>query len=95
MKGYQEYVINEAYREHFFETSVTFSQDDGFQVAAAVTNFDGDQRAIEDPEIGEVKFYLKQWGIDDDSPGISFKEVKTRPCEDKDFNLGTLKSPES
>ena len=67
---YQDYVINESYREHFYETSFTFSQADGFQVAAAVTNFDGNPEEIEDPEIGEVKFYLKQWGIDDDSPGI-------------------------
>ena len=64
-------------------------------MAAAVTNFDGNQEEIEDPEIGEVKFYLKQWGIDDDSPSISFKEVNSRPCEEKEFNLGTRLSPES
>ena len=64
-------------------------------MAAAVTNFDGNQEEIEDPEIGEVKFYLKQWGIDDDSPSISFKEVKSRPCEEKDFNPGTRLLSES
>ena len=60
---------------------------DGFQIAAAVTSYDGNPNSIEDPEIGVVKFYLKQWGLDD-SPGITFKEVKTRQCTYQDFNWG-------
>ena len=95
LQSYQDYVINEAYREQLFDTKFALSQANGFQVAAAVTNFDGNPEEIEDPEIGEVKFYLKQWGIDDDSPSISFKEVKSRPCEEKDFNLGARLLSES
>ena len=80
LDSHTEYQINEAHRDQYYDTSFTFSQADGFQVAAAITDFDGNREEIEDPEIGEVKFYLKQWGFDDDSPGISFKEVKSRPC---------------
>ena len=47
--------------------------------------YDGNEESIEDPEIGIVKFYLKQWGLND-TPGISFTEVKTRPCREDDFN---------
>ena len=64
-------------------------------MAAAVTNFDGNPEEIEDPEIGEVRFYLKQWGIDENKSGISFKPVMSRPCEEEDFNLGTSLSHES
>ena len=95
LDSHTEYQINEVHRDQYYDTSFTFSQADGFQVAAAITDFDGNQEETEDPEIGEVKFYLKQWGLNDTSPGISFKEVKSRPCNDKDFNLGTSLAPES
>ena len=39
-----------------------------------------------DPEIGEVKFYLKSWGVYDDDDIITFTEVKTRMCNKEDFN---------
>ena len=48
-------------------------------MAAAITSFDGKSESIEDPEIGEIKFYLKQWGVDG-APGINFIPVSTRPC---------------
>ena len=41
--------------------------------------------SVEDPEIGLVKFYLKQWGLNG-VPGITFEEVKTKPCKPADFD---------
>ena len=52
-----------------------------------MTAYDGVLDAIEDPAIGVVKFYLKQWGLNDE-PGITFQEVTTRPCRKEDFNWG-------
>ena len=55
-------------------------------MAAGVTAFDGVTQSIEDPEIGQIKFYLKQWGLEAGNDGITFREVRTRDCEDADFD---------
>ena len=83
----KDYTVNKATHEYYYESNYAFSQNDGFQVAAAVTSYDGNQQSIEDPEIGQIKFYLKQWGLGSD--GLDFIEVKTKPCQPEDFNWGT------
>ena len=55
-------------------------------VAAAVTNFDGSNVDITDPEIGEIKFYLKQYDIDEVDYTINFTEIASRICTELDFN---------
>ena len=72
--------------EYFFDSSFTFAQLDGFAVAAAVTTYDGSPDPIEDPTIGSIKLYVKQWGLQD-NPGIFFAPVKTRPCRITDFEF--------
>ena len=72
--------MNEFYYDHTFK----FGLDDGFKVAAAITAFDGDFSVTEDPTVGEIKFYLKQW-TDDTSLGLWFTELKQRPCTEADF----------
>ena len=83
----EDYKINLATHEFHFGSDSTFSQIDGFQVAAAVTNYDGVSEDIEDTSIGVVKFYLKQWGLNG-QVGVSFIEILTRPCQREDFNFG-------
>ena len=57
--------------------------ENGFAVAAAVSSFDGNPESIEDEEIGQVKFFIKSWkGALD---GIDFKELKSRPCTEDDY----------
>ena len=51
--------------ENQYENNATFGYSDGFMVAAAVTAFDGSSVNIQDPEVGEVKFYLKSWDVED------------------------------
>ena len=55
-------------------------------MAAAVTSFDGSSEDITDPEIGEIKFYLKHWDVDDVIKGVHFKELESRICQASDFN---------
>ncbi len=86
LSSMRDYQISVVTNEYFYDSSFTFSQIDGFAVAAAVTSYDGGGEPIEDPSIGTVKFYLKQWGLDG-NPGITFAEVTTRPCKITDFNL--------
>ena len=57
-------------------------------VAAAVTNFDGSNEDITDPEIGQIKYYLKQYDTNDVSYSVNFVELKTRLCEPRDLNFG-------
>ena len=59
MGNLNDYKIKTATQEYFYDSSFSFSELDGFQVAAGITSFDGNSESIEDPEIGVVKFYLK------------------------------------
>ncbi len=51
--------------DNFYLSTDSFSVEDGFMVAAAVTDFNDGGLDITDPEIGELKFYLKDWNVDD------------------------------
>lgn len=73
--------------EHFYPVSEQFTLDMGFYIAAAVTSFDGDHSPIEDPTIATLKFELKTWDISDNEKGeFKFRELKTKMCEESDFN---------
>lgn len=71
LMDYKDYKINESVKDYFYDAEFTFSEADGFHVAAAVTSFDGNADSIEDPEIGEIKFYLKQWGQEENGASPS------------------------
>ena len=62
-----------------------FSNQDGFMIAAAVTSYDGSKESIEDEEIGTIKFYIKAWNVEKEE-GLSWKELKSRPCQKSDFD---------
>ena len=69
-----DYKIQEEKREKYYEHNVPFTQEQGFQVAACVTSYDGNSESIEDPEIGTVKMYIKWFGED----ALGFREIKTK-----------------
>ena len=60
-----------------------FYDSQGFKVAAAVTNYDGDPNPIEDPEIGTMEFYLKYWGRPE-LGGYGFKKLDSFLCDGND-----------
>ena len=64
-------------------------------VAAAVSKFDGSSEDITDPEIGQIKYYLKQYDTNDATYSVNFVELKSRLCEPKDLNFGDGSSSES
>lgn len=88
----QDFNIKQYTRENFYDSSFSFSQIDGFQVAAAVTSFDGNPNPIEDPTYGTVKIYMKQWGVEN-KPGVFFTGVAMRDCQPSDFNFENEKNP--
>ena len=56
-------------------------------IAAAMTSYDSETEPIEDPEVGEIKFYHKIWDVANFESGttIQFIEIPTRPCTEDDF----------
>ena len=58
------------------------NKDGGFVVAAA---FVGGSELTPDPEIGELKFILKNWGSSTDD--LDFRTLKERSCTEQDFEI--------
>ena len=51
--------VERQHHEDFFDLKEL--KPGGFQIAAAVIQWDTETGSIEDPEIGEINFYLKRW----------------------------------
>ena len=61
-----------------------------------MTAYDGDKNPIEDPTIATLKFELKSWNILDETKGaVQWKLLKTKMCEDADFNTLDNANPDS
>ena len=65
----------------------SFGSENGFHLAAGVTDYSSNEEPIEDPEIGTIKFIKKTWDSTDLDGGGAFKfeEIPTRPCTSEDF----------
>ena len=64
--------------ESYFSVEETFGLEEGFNVGAAITSYDGDSRIIEDPTIGTMEFILKEYGPG--IKGIKFTTLPNKPC---------------
>ena len=83
----EEYSLQEAFVEDYFESDETFTSENGFMIAAAVTSYDGKSDDIEDETIGTIKMYYKQWDVyDEENGGLRFTQIPLRPCLPSDFN---------
>ena len=60
----------------YTDSKLSFSHDNGFAVAAAITYGDlsWDQEPLEDPEIGQLKFLIKSW-TEGDGSELIFREL--------------------
>ena len=85
-----------ARQENHFKTFPGFSTEDGFNVAAAITAYDGKSDVIEDPEIGTIKFYIKYWNHPELGDKFGFHELDSSLCDpEKDLNDVAGTKPES
>ena len=52
-------------------------------IAAAITSWDGSPGAIEDPDIGTLKIYIKGWdAYNEETKGsLVWTEIKLMPCD--------------
>lgn len=85
------YTILEANTENVLtDDQFAMTKRDGFVIAAA---FVGGSDLTPDPEIGELKFILKQWGST--TGDLVFQELKQRPCTPEDFQIDAGQSRSS
>ena len=62
-----------------------FTQDDGFNVAYALTEYDAVETPIDDPQYGTLRSYHYGWG--QNGRGSWSKELKTEYCTDEELHL--------
>ena len=92
---YKDFKLLKFEKENFYDMREPFTNEDGLMIAAAITAYDSETEPIEDPEVGEIKFYLKQWDVEniDAAESIQFIEIPTRPCIKDDFAEYNSESP--
>ena len=54
-----DYSIHEALIESVYDIDDEFSLEDGFTLAAAITEYDGSSESIERPDMGHIEIYMK------------------------------------
>ena len=54
---YKDFKLLKFEKENFYDMREPFTNEDGLMIAAAITAYDSETEPIEDPEVGEIKFY--------------------------------------
>ena len=87
-----DYKVQTAISETYYDFMEGLPSTQGFNVAAAITTYDGSSEVVEDPDYGEVKFYIKSFGLGE--PGVIFDELPVRICDPAtDFNYADDNNP--
>ena len=75
---HSDYKIQVQDKKFFYGDGDEFTfEESRFMIAAAVTAYDGSGEDITDPEVGEVKFYMKRFG----DVLLQFTELGIVPCK--------------
>ena len=83
MIGIKDYKIQMQNFENYYSHTDEWGSDNGFTLAACLTAYDGSREVIEDPSIGQLKFYRKGWS---NSEGVDyFSEIASRPCMEEEL----------
>ena len=84
---YNDFKLLKFEKENFYDMREPFTNKDGLMMAAAVTGYNAKTEPVEDPEVGEIKFYQKLWDVAnvDAAETLSFIEIPSRPCTKDDF----------
>ena len=78
-------ILERRYEKELIDTNFSFGKEHGFAVAAIISEWPITSETIEDPEIGELKFIMREWDLS--TSYASETELKTRPCTEEDFNV--------
>ena len=86
-----DYNINVQKDEYFFTKNDDFTYDNGFAIAARLSEADINLEIKEDKTFGMIKFYEKTWNLNSDDDGrvdegrVKMQEIRTRPCNCFEF----------
>ena len=81
-----DYSLYQARQDNYFDEKAPLKLSDGFQVAAAVTNWSFDKaEPVDDPTLGTLKMYYVAWTEDSESDLSFQREIKLRNCTADDF----------
>ena len=70
MWSLEDYKVQVNDQENFYSFKETFGTQDGFNIAAALTAYDGKPDDITDLSVGRLRFITKNW--DSDDPQMEF-----------------------
>ena len=84
MMNYGDTNVMVSRRDYFYDNSVSRSDELGFNVAFGLSDFDGSEKFIEDPDYGTLKAKLRMWGLED-VYGTVVEDLKFRRCNASDF----------
>ena len=92
---YKEFKLLKFEKENFYDMREPFTNKEGLMIAAAITDYTSNSEPVEDPEIGEIKFYHKSWDVAnlEATEMVQFKEIPTRPCTEDDFAENNSDNP--
>ena len=76
------YIITEKFLRNSLKDLDHFNKTNRFSIAASFID-NGNQKIPDDPEVGQLKFFIKSWKENDEV--ASFRELITRSCFDEDF----------
>ena len=79
-----EYKVLVADRIDWYELYATFGYDNGFAFAVGFTAWDDGVGITEDPTYGQIKIFIKSWGLNAPFED-TFHEIETRSCNLDDF----------
>ena len=79
--------IFQASKDYALSQRERFSSDDGFFIAAAITEYDKDPDSIEREEFGEL--VIEQYGWGNENLGYSYgtREIPNHQCSDSELGL--------
>ena len=84
-----DYNINVQKDEYFFTKNDDFTYDNGFAIAARLSEADINLEIKEDKTFGMIKFYEKTWNLNsedkEDAGRVKMKEITSRPCNCFEF----------
>ena len=72
-------------RDTFFSSDFVYS--DNIMFSFGVTEYDQNPDPIEDPSIGVLKPYYKNWGLNNTLSGVEWVSLPTRDCTLAEMHL--------
>ena len=75
-------------QEYAFSDTDTFSHENGFNVAIALTNWDDNTESILDPTFGDFEINSYEWGVrENGTPYMDRSRLETHQCTREELGL--------